>query len=151
MCSRGHVKPGETILVHGASGGVDFSFCFIITVWISFSQMKCFFLQVGVAVCQLSRALGLRVLGTAGTPEGMKLVLNNGAHQAFNHREDDYTLKILVHPNSGTVLSQIQTHWPVDIKPVDLKKKCPCVCFPGPNVRQRCQCDRGNAVKCQPQ
>lgn len=71
--------------------------------------MKCLFLQVGVAVCQLSRALGLRVLGTAGTPEGTKLVLNNGAHQAFNHREEDYTLKILVHPKSGTVLSQIQT------------------------------------------
>ena len=52
--------------------------------------------QVGVAACQLSRALGLRVLGTAGTPEGMELVLNNGAHLAFNHREQDYTQKIMV-------------------------------------------------------
>lgn len=60
------------------------------------------FLQVGVAACQLSRALGLRVLGTAGTPEGMTLVLNNGAHQAFNHREEDYTHRVMVEPKGGT-------------------------------------------------
>lgn len=49
-----------------------------------------------MAACQLSRALGLQVLGTAGTPEGMTVVLNNGAHQVFNHREEDYTHKIMV-------------------------------------------------------
>lgn len=63
------------------------------------------FLQVGVAVCQLSRALGLNVLGTAGTPEGMKLALNNGAHQAFNHGEEDYTHKIMVQLKRETILS----------------------------------------------
>ncbi|KAM9349296.1 quinone oxidoreductase-like [Symphorus nematophorus] len=71
LVHKAHTKPGETVLVHGASGGV------------------------GVAACQLSRALGLRVLGTAGTPEGMKIVLNNGAHLAFNHREEGYTDKIM--------------------------------------------------------
>ncbi|XP_075887446.1 quinone oxidoreductase [Nelusetta ayraudi] len=71
LVHKAHVKPGETILIHGASGGV------------------------GVAACQLSRALGLRVLGTAGTAEGLKLVLNNGAHQAFNHREAGYMDKIM--------------------------------------------------------
>lgn len=71
LVHRAHCKPGDTVLIHGASGGV------------------------GVAACQLSRALGLRVLGTAGTPEGMKLVLNNGAHTAFNHREQGYTDKIM--------------------------------------------------------
>ncbi|XP_033838209.1 LOW QUALITY PROTEIN: quinone oxidoreductase [Periophthalmus magnuspinnatus] len=71
LVHKARVKPGETVLVHGASGGV------------------------GVATCQLSRALGLRVLGTAGTPEGLKLVLNNGAHLAFNHREDGYIDKIM--------------------------------------------------------
>lgn len=49
-----------------------------------------------MAACQLSRALGLRVLGTAGTPEGMKLALSNGAHLIFNHREEGYTDKIMV-------------------------------------------------------
>ncbi|XP_069581893.1 quinone oxidoreductase [Brachyistius frenatus] len=71
LVHKARAKAGETILVHGASGGV------------------------GVAACQLSRALGLRVFGTAGTPEGMKLVLDSGAHRAFNHREDGYTDKIM--------------------------------------------------------
>lgn len=71
LIHKAHTKPGETVLIHGASGGV------------------------GVAACQLSRALGLKVLGTAGTSEGMKLVLSNGAHQAFNHREEGYTQKIM--------------------------------------------------------
>uniref|UniRef100_A0A8C5DCJ9 Enoyl reductase (ER) domain-containing protein n=1 Tax=Gouania willdenowi TaxID=441366 RepID=A0A8C5DCJ9_GOUWI len=71
LVHKAHVKPGETVLIHGASGGV------------------------GVATCQLSRALGLRVLGTAGTQDGMKLVLKNGAHLAFNHREEGYTDKIM--------------------------------------------------------
>lgn len=71
LVHKAHAKAGETVLIHGASGGV------------------------GIAACQLSRALGLRVLGTAGTPEGMKLVQNNGAHLAFNHREEGYTDKIM--------------------------------------------------------
>ncbi|XP_053739574.1 quinone oxidoreductase-like [Synchiropus splendidus] len=71
LVQKAHIKPGESVLVHGASGGV------------------------GVAACQLSRALGLRVLGTAGTDEGMKLVLNNGAHLVFNHREEGYIEKIM--------------------------------------------------------
>ncbi|XP_034039195.1 quinone oxidoreductase-like isoform X2 [Thalassophryne amazonica] len=61
---KGYGKPGETVLIHGASGG-------------------------------LARALGFRVLGTAGTSQGMELVLNSGAHLAFNHREKDYTDKIM--------------------------------------------------------
>ncbi|XP_071377502.1 quinone oxidoreductase isoform X1 [Centroberyx affinis] len=71
LLHKAHAKAGETVLIHGASGGV------------------------GVAACQLSRALGLRVLGTAGTPEGMELVVSNGAHLAFNHREEGYTDKIM--------------------------------------------------------
>ncbi|KAL7842028.1 hypothetical protein SRHO_G00237170 [Serrasalmus rhombeus] len=67
---KAKAKAGEAVLIHGASGGV------------------------GIAACQLARAFGLNVLGTAGTPEGMKLVLNNGAHMAFNHREKDYLDKI---------------------------------------------------------
>ncbi|XP_072525255.1 quinone oxidoreductase [Salminus brasiliensis] len=67
---KAHARPGETVLVHGGSGGV------------------------GIAACQLARAFGLKVLGTAGTPEGLKLVLNNGAHMVFNHREKGYVDKI---------------------------------------------------------
>lgn len=64
------VKAGESVLVHGASGGV------------------------GLAACQIARAYGLKVLGTAGTEEGQKIVLQNGAHEVFNHREVNYIDKI---------------------------------------------------------
>lgn len=70
LIQKGRAKAGETVLVHGASGGV------------------------GIATCQIARACGLKVLGTAGTVEGMNVVLRNGAHQAFNHREANYVDKI---------------------------------------------------------
>jgi NADPH:quinone reductase len=58
--------PGETVFVHGASGGV------------------------GTAAVQLARAAGLRVVGTAGTTEGRRLVAEQGAHHVLNHREEGY-------------------------------------------------------------
>ncbi|NXR82518.1 QOR oxidoreductase, partial [Pycnonotus jocosus] len=70
LFQKGCAKAGESVLVHGASGGV------------------------GIATCQIARACGLKVLGTAGTEEGMNLILRNGAHQAFNHRDPNYTEKI---------------------------------------------------------
>ena len=39
---------------------------------------------------------GCRVLGTAGTQEGMDLVKSQGAHAVFNHREPGYVDKIQV-------------------------------------------------------
>uniref|UniRef100_A0A3Q1FNT5 Crystallin, zeta (quinone reductase) n=1 Tax=Acanthochromis polyacanthus TaxID=80966 RepID=A0A3Q1FNT5_9TELE len=71
LVHKAHVKAGQTILIHGATGGV------------------------GIATCQLARAMGLKVLGSAGTADGMKLITKNGAHQAFNHREKGYTDKIM--------------------------------------------------------
>ncbi|TST47748.1 Quinone oxidoreductase [Bagarius yarrelli] len=76
---KAHAKAGETVLIHGASGGV------------------------GVAACQLARAFGLKVLGTAGTLDGINLVLSNGAHMAFNHREKDYMDKIQIVGCRGSV------------------------------------------------
>uniref|UniRef100_A0A8D2DFL3 Quinone oxidoreductase n=1 Tax=Sciurus vulgaris TaxID=55149 RepID=A0A8D2DFL3_SCIVU len=70
LLSSARVKAGESVLVHGASGGV------------------------GLATCQIARAYGLKVLGTAGTEEGQKIVLQNGAHEVFNHREVNYIDKI---------------------------------------------------------
>ena len=63
---RAHARPGETVLVHGASGGV------------------------GVAAVQIARARGLRVIGTAGTDDGVRLVQQQGAHHVLNHRQPDY-------------------------------------------------------------
>ncbi|KAM5148595.1 quinone oxidoreductase isoform 1-T2 [Mantella aurantiaca] len=70
LLQKANGRPGELVLVHGASGGV------------------------GIAACQIARAYGFRVFGTAGSPEGLNLVLQNGAHQVFNHRDQDYIEKI---------------------------------------------------------
>ena len=64
------MRPGETVLVHGASGGV------------------------GVAAVQLARAYGAQVLGSAGTEEGMEVVKQAGAHHVINHRSSGYLDKI---------------------------------------------------------
>lgn len=56
---------------------------------------------MGIAACQIARACGLKVLGTAGTEEGMNTVLRNGAHQAFNHREANYISKLKVSVYQG--------------------------------------------------
>jgi NADPH2:quinone reductase len=61
----------ETVLVHGASGGV------------------------GSAAVQMARAIGLAVFGTAGTPKGVELVKGEGAHQVFDHRKAGYQEEIL--------------------------------------------------------
>jgi NADPH2:quinone reductase len=68
---RGHAQPGETVLIHGASGGV------------------------GIAAVQMTRAAGLTVIGTAGTEKGRKLVLEQGAHYALDHRQEGYTDEII--------------------------------------------------------
>jgi NADPH:quinone reductase len=64
-------QAGETILVHGATGGV------------------------GVAAVQLARAAGLIVFGTAGTDRGRELVAVQGAHHVLNHHAPDYVDEIL--------------------------------------------------------
>lgn len=58
---RAGARPGETVLVHGASGGV------------------------GLAAVQIARAMGMTVIGTASTEPGRALVLQQGAHHAIAH------------------------------------------------------------------
>ncbi len=70
LFQRAHVIPGESVLVHGASGGV------------------------GIAAVQLARNAGLRVIGTAGSEAGMALVLAQGAHHVLNHKEPGYMDKL---------------------------------------------------------
>ena len=64
-------RAGETVLVHGASGGV------------------------GLAAVQFARAMGLRVFGTAGTAKGLELALREGAHRVFDHAAADHQAEIL--------------------------------------------------------
>lgn len=71
MFIRGSATPGETLLVHGASGGT------------------------GIAAVQIAVAAGLTVLGTAGTDKGLALVLAQGAKHALNHKKDGYLDEIM--------------------------------------------------------
>ena len=71
LFQRADAKPGETVLVHGASGGV------------------------GTAAVQLARACGLRVFGTAGSDQGRKLAREQGAHEVFDHRAPDQFEQIM--------------------------------------------------------
>jgi len=64
-------RASETVLVHGASGGV------------------------GSAAVQMARAIGLTVLGTAGTQKGVDLVKREGAHQVFDHSKAGYQEEVL--------------------------------------------------------
>jgi NADPH:quinone reductase len=63
---RAHAGAGQTVLVHGASGGV------------------------GLAAVQFAVAAGLTVIGTAGTEPGRRLVLDQGAAQVLDHKASEY-------------------------------------------------------------
>ncbi len=70
LFQRAHAVGGETVLVHGASGGV------------------------GIAAVQLAYAAGLYVIGTAGYKDGLALVQAQGAHHVLNHHSTGYLEKI---------------------------------------------------------
>jgi NADPH2:quinone reductase len=63
---RAAARPAETVLVHGASGGV------------------------GIAALELARAHGMFVIGTASTARGRDLVIDHGAHVAVDHGDPAY-------------------------------------------------------------
>lgn len=66
-----HARAGETLLVHGASGGV------------------------GIAAVQMAAAMGMTVIGTAGSPRGLDLIKREGARHTFDHHVAGYTDEIL--------------------------------------------------------
>jgi NADPH2:quinone reductase len=70
LFQRARALPGETVLIHGASGGV------------------------GNAAIQLARAAGLTIIATAGTPAGGELVRQLGAHHVLDHRDPAYLQQI---------------------------------------------------------
>jgi len=68
---RAAARPGETVLVHGASGGV------------------------GIASVELARAHGLFVIGTASTERGREAVREHGAHVVVDHKDPGYLEQIV--------------------------------------------------------
>src|SRR5262245_65695508 len=67
LFQRAAARPGETVLVHGATGGV------------------------GLATVELAHAQGMRVIGSGGTDEGLAVVREHGGDVLVNHRKPDYT------------------------------------------------------------
>lgn len=60
------VRPGDTVLVHAAAGGV------------------------GLILGQWLKAIGARAIGTAGTPEKVALAAVHGYEHVINYRTDDF-------------------------------------------------------------
>lgn len=71
LFQSGGARRGETVLIHGASGGV------------------------GVAAVQLALSAGLIVIGTAGGGDGAAFLKSLGASYALDHRQPGYLEEIL--------------------------------------------------------
>lgn len=68
---RARALPGETVLVHGGSGGV------------------------GVASIQIARAHGFTVIATGGTDRGRQLAREQGAHHVLDHKAPGYLDQVM--------------------------------------------------------
>ena len=67
---QGGLQAGDFIVFHAAAGGV------------------------GLIACQWARALGLRLIGTAGSEEKCALARANGAAFAINYRTEDFAARV---------------------------------------------------------
>lgn len=67
---QGGLQPGDFVLFHAAAGGV------------------------GLIACQWARALGLQLIGTAGSDEKCALAREHGAAHAINYRRDDFAAQV---------------------------------------------------------
>jgi len=65
-----HLSSGDTILFHAAAGGV------------------------GSIACQWARAMGLRVIGTAGGPEKVALARQNGCEHVIDLHNEDLVARV---------------------------------------------------------
>lgn len=71
LFQKAGAKSGETVLIHGASGGV------------------------GIAAVQWAKNAGLKIIGTASSKEGKSLVKEQGADFVFDHSEENYLEELL--------------------------------------------------------
>lgn len=68
---RAQAQKGESVLIHGASGGV------------------------GTASIQLAKRAGLMVIGTGGTDQGRQLIKDQGADFVLDHHDPDFSQNLL--------------------------------------------------------
>jgi len=67
---RANLQPGENLLVHAAAGGV------------------------GIAAVQIGKALGARVIATAGGADKLEVARRNGADETIDYREGDFVERV---------------------------------------------------------
>jgi NADPH2:quinone reductase len=67
---QGGLQPGDFVLFHAAAGGV------------------------GLIACQWAKAMGLRLIGTAGSDKKCALALANGAEFAINYVTEDFLARV---------------------------------------------------------
>ncbi|MEZ4450567.1 MAG: NADPH:quinone oxidoreductase family protein [Nannocystaceae bacterium] len=67
----GHLKAGETVLIHAAAGGV------------------------GQAAIKIARHFGATVIGTVGSPEKAALARELGAHHVIDYTRQDFVAEVL--------------------------------------------------------
>jgi len=67
---RGQLKAGETLLVHGAAGGV------------------------GLAAVEIGKKMGARVIATAGGKEKVEIALRHGADHGIDYSSEDFKDKV---------------------------------------------------------
>ena len=65
------VSSGQTILFHAAAGGV------------------------GQIFCQWAKSLGVKVIGTVGSDEKIKIAKQNGCDEVINYSKDDFAKKVM--------------------------------------------------------
>ncbi|KAF9181368.1 hypothetical protein BGZ51_005506 [Haplosporangium sp. Z 767] len=71
LAFRAQLKAGEWCLVHAAAGGV------------------------GLCAVQIAKALGAKVIATAGSQEKLDIALKSGADYAVNYRNKDWATQVL--------------------------------------------------------
>ncbi len=70
VMDRGHARPGETMLVHGGTSGI------------------------GITAIQLTRAIGLQVIVTAGSAAKCAAALSHGADHAIDYAAQDFVAEV---------------------------------------------------------
>lgn len=68
---RAHMQPGEVLLVHGAAGAS------------------------GLAAIDVGKAMGARVIATAGSAEKLRAATEQGADHVINYRSEDFRQHVL--------------------------------------------------------
>jgi NADPH2:quinone reductase len=92
LFQRAWARPGDTIFVHGATGGV------------------------GLATVELAHARGIRVIGSGGTDAGLATARAHGADVTVNHREPNYldAIRQAIGSRGADVIVEMAAHVNLD-------------------------------------